>query len=187
MLQAIKVFVACIFWLVAGYIVGSLLVISLVGCGSQADYEYQCAVKGNDCEYTDKREAGEPGPRGENGPRGRNGLKGEPGADGEDGENCTIYDRDYGAVVQCGENVVAIFDGEDAYESEWTFVGVIDPCGPEAEYDEIILVTAGGDYISYFQDGPDRFLTILAYDAAYVTTDGTSCEFGIDSEGVYYE
>lgn len=66
------------------------------------------------------------------------------------------------AIIQGHENIVEF----------------IDPCGPEGSFDEIVLKTASGKFVAFFQSGNKRFLSQLP-NGNYVTTDGTNCNFSI--------
>lgn len=58
-----------------------------------------------------------------------------------------------------------------------------DPCGDKAgKYDEIIVVTTSGKLLAYFEDGGNRFLTLLG-PGSYRTTDAQKCFFDINSAG----
>lgn len=62
-------------------------------------------------------------------------------------------------------------------------VSMINPCNDESGYyDEIILKTANGKYIAYFEDGGRRFLSEIG-DGYFSTTDHQQCRF-IISNGV---
>jgi hypothetical protein len=63
-----------------------------------------------------------------------------------------------------------------------TIVDMIDPCGDGVGFDEIILKTKDGKYISYFEDGGKRFLSILNA-GNYITTDRQACRFTITTNG----
>lgn len=57
---------------------------------------------------------------------------------------------------------------------------VIDPCGEETEFDEVILKLASGEFLAYFAlngDAKKARLVLLDEGVNYQTTDGTSCAF----------
>jgi hypothetical protein len=60
---------------------------------------------------------------------------------------------------------------------------IIDPCGDESGYDEVILKLNGGQYLAYFQHGNNRFLTLLPA-GNYETSDSSSCAFSITESGL---
>lgn len=62
-----------------------------------------------------------------------------------------------------------------------TIIKMIDPCGTTpGYYNEVILRTMGGKLVAYFESGSSRFLSILP-PGNYATTDGTGCNFSVDS------
>jgi len=142
-----------------------ILVIILLGCGSESD----CAIYGRDCDKPDRdrledlesREpttiivAGQPGQAGQPGdvgPRGSDGTQGQPGPAGQPGR-----------------------DGADAV------VEIIDPCEPGGER---LFILSTGCIAVYFQD-QGEYLTCLE-DGSYQTTDGEVCRFDIVN-GEYME
>ena len=69
---------------------------------------------------------------------------------------------------------------------------MIDPCGSETSYDEILIRLPNGELVAFFtsraykdngnpNDDVD-FLTVIGA-GSYQTTDGTSCSFTVDSQG----
>jgi hypothetical protein len=63
-------------------------------------------------------------------------------------------------------------------------VDVLNPCGPEGAFEEILLRLNTGEIIAVFDGGPhkDR-LVVLTYPNSYSTTDGFNCEFELDENG----
>lgn len=124
-------------------------------------------------------------------------IDGAKGQDGQDGESCSIQRVSNGAVITCGDDTVAIFDGmdgvdgrdgvdgedgQDAAPGAYSITELIDPCGKEANFDEILLRTANGQLMAlYFDTKKKAFLTVIT-PGNYVTTDGTDCYFSVDSE-----
>lgn len=74
---------------------------------------------------------------------------------------------------------LAVLQGYDS------IISMVDPCGDSLGYDEVLLVTVSGKYIAYFEQGSNRFLSVLG-DGNYRTTDSQACNFSINS-GVYHE
>ena len=76
----------------------------------------------------------------------------------------------------------------EGYEN---IVELVDPCGPHAGYDEVLLKTSNGKFIAYFEVGQGqgnqkRFLSVLEENVLYATTDTQACTFRIiNSELVY--
>lgn len=58
-------------------------------------------------------------------------------------------------------------------------VRIVDPCGDYPLYfDEVLLELSNGQYLVYFEDGGNRFLTTLSPSAQhYTTTDRQRCTF----------
>lgn len=55
-----------------------------------------------------------------------------------------------------------------------------DPCGNGVGYDEILMKTKDGKFIAYFEDGGNRFLSILE-NGTYRTTDQSRCYFTVNN------
>lgn len=60
-------------------------------------------------------------------------------------------------------------------------IDVIDPCGAEAPFDEVLLRLADGSLVAFFQQGNNRFLANIP-PGDYVTTDGTNCRFTVTED-----
>lgn len=187
-----------------------VLIIIISGCG-EWNRQYPCVVEGNDCEETEPDRDTSSGDRGEQGPRGPAGTDGErglpgasgsqgeagqagaPGEDGEageDGSSCSVTAAVNGAIVSCtdGTSVVILNgtdgeDGEDAPPTAYSFTEVIDPCGDSPGHlDEVLFKTYDGHIVAHYSHGSQEFLTLIP-PGSYVTTDGTSCYFTVDSNG----
>ena len=85
-------------------------------------------------------------------------IQGAPGAAGADGLNGV--------------------DGSDG------ILAVLNPCGPQGNYEEILLKLNDGRVIAVLDGGAtqDR-LVVLPVPGAYSTTDGFSCVFSLDTNG----
>jgi len=59
-------------------------------------------------------------------------------------------------------------------------VELINPCEDAPGYDEILLRLHNGQLIAHFSSGNIQFLTLLT-PGSYVVTDGTNCQFSVDS------
>lgn len=59
---------------------------------------------------------------------------------------------------------------------------LIDPCGDEVGYDEVLIRLTDGRLLAYFESGGNRFLSVLP-PGSYRTTDSSSCAFTVDSLG----
>jgi hypothetical protein len=110
-----------------------------------------------------------------------NAIPGPVGPSGAPGSSCTVNDVDDGAVILCEDGSSSfIEDGEDGASS---LVEIIDPCGTETTFDEVILVyeiDGAPVFIAYFENGSKRYLTTLDEGVNYRTTDGTKCDFKIE-------
>ena len=116
-------------------------------------------------------------------------------------DSCSVESFNGGAKISCpdgtsevilngaaGSNGADGADGADAVLPDLAFVDFIDPCGDNpGHFDEIILVTQGGDFVSYFESGNKRFLTILECGVNYITTDAQQCNFSINANCEYVE
>lgn len=145
-----------------------------------------------------------------NGEDGEQGIPGTPGADGRSivfsltdaGELCetsgtifmVAYDDNDNAVLDVLEDsglasatVCSGSDGEDAPPTEFTPVGLIDPCGDApAIYDEVLLQLSGGAVMASFSDtmgGDNTRLSVLP-PGNYITSDGSACPFSFDGVDV---
>lgn len=120
-------------------------------------------------------------------------LEGPAGRDGKDGQSCTVSQAVNGAVILCpdgtsvmvlnglnGINGVNGIDGLPAPASNYTIVGVIDPCGKQGQFDEILLRLANGQLVAHYASGNNQFLTTIGPNN-YITTDGTSCRFTVNN------
>jgi hypothetical protein len=105
---------------------------------------------------------------GTNGSDGSNGLNGNDGANGRDGTN--------------GTNGV---DGLNAPTIPYTVVAIIDPCGKQSAYDEVLLKLENGNILAHYSDGNKEFLTFVG-PGSYRTTDGTSCAFTVFPDMTVY-
>jgi prefoldin subunit 5 len=85
------------------------------------------------------------------------------------------------------EQSISLFNARiTELETNDSIVEFIDPCGDNPnQFDEVLMVTSGGNYIAYFQQGNRRFLTVLP-NGNYMTTDRQECRFSIVN-GEYQE
>lgn len=104
---------------------------------------------------------GSVGAQGETGSQGAQGSQGETGSTGETGQQ--------GA------------QGTAATESAFQIVEVIDPCGKQPGFNEVLLRTADNKIIAHYADGAKQFLTILV-PGNFVTTDITPCYFTVTED-----
>lgn len=130
------------------------------------------------------------------GPQGPVGTPGIDGQQGPDGRPCTVEPGSGGALVRCPDGTSVFIqngapgaDGQDAPPTAYTVVEMINPCGDAPGiYDEVFLRLANGTLIASFSDSSNgnntRFSILTA--GSYVTTDGDSCYFSVDSNNQLY-
>lgn len=147
------------------------LAIATSACGPQVNYDRPFLVQG---------------PKGDQGPRGDSG---EQGPVGPGGSSCTISQLVNGARISCTDGTEAVIlngtngaDGQNAPPTAYSVVEVIDPCGKQAAFDEVLLKLANGQIMAHFASGAQQFLALIG-PGNYTTTDNTSCKFTITAEG----
>lgn len=119
-------------------------------------------------------------------PTGRPGTDGKDGKPGESGKNCQITKVDNGAIISCAENTVVILngtngsDGKDAPPTSYTVTEMIDPCGKQTSFDEVLLRLVNRQLLAHYASGANQFLTVIG-PGTYHTTDGSMCYFTIDN------
>lgn len=176
-----------------------------LGCGAYDQKD--CLIYGEQC----PKVQGKPGPQGDQGPEGpqgvigvtgeqgprglpgndgmdgKDGLNGSDGKDGvagQDGSSCSVAEFEYGAAIFCDDGTSAVVlhgqDGADA-PTTYTVVDIIDPCGTETQYDEILLRLGNGELMAHYSHGSKQFLTFIP-PGNYKTTDGTKCIFEVTEE-----
>jgi hypothetical protein len=117
------------------------------------------------------------------------------GTPGKDGAACTVEDTDTGATITCpdgssadllngatgpqGEQGAA---GEDAVLPNSTIVAIIDPCGPQGAYDEVVLRLADGTLIAHYSHGNKQHFAILKPGSYRTTQGGDECSFTVDAD-----
>lgn len=107
---------------------------------------------------------------GKNGVDGRNGKDGKDGRDGQDGKD--------------GEDGEDGKDGKSAPTYAYQILDVINPCGAQGDFDEVLLRFANGDILAHFASGDKQYLTRVKSGFNYITTDGYACRFSVDNKGV---
>lgn len=80
--------------------------------------------------------------------------------------------------VQVNQNTADIA----AIQGYPSIVEFIDPCGDGPGFDEVLLKTATGQYVAYFESGGNRFLSLLSA-GSYATTDASACHFTVHANG----
>lgn len=60
---------------------------------------------------------------------------------------------------------------------------LIDPCGPSGGYDEVLLKLGDGSIVAYFEQGSNRFLSVIVA-GSYQTSDAQHCHFSVSASNV---
>lgn len=133
------------------------------------------------------------GSRGQTGAQGAGGAEGPAGPTGPQGTSCTVQQVVNGAIISCQDGTQVVLldgqpgadgmdgeDGADAPPTPFTVVGLVDPCGPQAAWDEVLLRLGNGQLMAHYSSGNREFLTIVG-PGNYTTTDSTRCAFTVDS------
>jgi hypothetical protein len=108
-----------------------------------------------------------------NGVDGTNGVDGQDGAAGQDGQDGVNGTN--GANGQDGANGVDGADGQDS------IIEVINPCGVEGGFEEVLFRLSNGKVYAVYFSGSLSFLTELT-PGNYQTTDGHSCSFTVNTD-----
>lgn len=122
-----------------------------------------------------------------------NGQPGTPGMSGEAGTSCSVQQTETGAVISCEDGSQAeILNGEQGEqgepgapgeESPFDIVELINPCGQEGPFDEILLRLRNGLLIAHYSHGSKQHLSIIG-PGTYQTTQGNpECVFTIGPDG----
>ena len=121
------------------------------------------------------------GTNGTDGKDGENGIDGKDGKDGSNGSSCTVTELENKTLIACEDGTEALIeDGEDGATGH-SLVEVIDPCGPESRFDEVLLRFSNGDIVAHFASGDKQHFAILV-PGTYRTTDGTNCQFRVTED-----
>ena len=81
-------------------------------------------------------------------------------------------------------NVTTLMAQMVSIQQNQTVTAIVDPCGDGPGLDEVLLKMSNGKYVAYFENGGNRFLTVLQTNVTYQTTDNQHCNFIISSSGV---
>lgn len=121
------------------------------------------------------------------------GPKGDQGLPGLNGTSCSVGATSTGAVVVCTDGTYAFInngvdgqngsDGQDAPTNPYDIVAIIDPCGDNGAFDEVLLKMNNGMILAHYSDGTKQFMTLIG-PGSYSTTDGHACNFAISNSGV---
>jgi hypothetical protein len=115
-------------------------------------------------------------------PKPINGHDGVDGHDGENGTSCTVSQTADGALIACTDGTFAVV--LNGMNTGIPVNSVIDPCGPQSAYDEVLLRMDNHQVIAYLI-GPGATAARLAVlpPGNYITSDGTNCYFVIHADG----
>jgi hypothetical protein len=123
------------------------------------------------------------------------GCAGKNGKDGVNGTGCTSQQLDNGVLVHCGDTESVIYngrdgangtdgrDGKDLSPGAYTIVDIVNPCGEQGDYDEVLLQLANGQILTHYSHGNKQFLSLIG-PGSYQTSDGYACNFTINSNGL---
>jgi len=132
--------------------------------------------------YVPKPLNGNNGIGGIDGQDGQDGQDGKDGKDGQNGTSCTVSRTANGALIACTDGTFAVV--LDGMNTGIPVNSVIDPCGPQSAYDEVLLRMDNHQVIAYLI-GPGSAQARLAVlpPGNYVTSDGTNCYFTVHADG----
>lgn len=98
---------------------------------------------------------------------------------------CTTTEDLGGYLITCTDGLELYLprpvDGEDGLDGQDAVIEVIDPCGKQANNDEVLLRLSDGKLYAYFEQGSHRFLAEIT-PGNYQTTDGTNCKFRVSND-----
>lgn len=136
-------------------------------------------------------------------------IEGTPGPTGLQGESgiagvgCSVAQVTGGAVVTCGPDVVLVTNGtngvqgatgptgaqgqagQDAPLQVYSVTEIIDPCGKQGNYDEVLLALGNGSLVALFTNNVNGDYPRLSLipDGNFMTSDTTSCVFSVSTQG----
>lgn len=150
--------------------------------------------------------SGPTGVSGATGPAGSQGISGSVGPTGSPGASCSVTRYSNGATISCTDGTsVVVLDGVDgapgspgptgstgvdgspgpagssASPTSYTVVEIVDPCGQQTQFDEVLFRLENNQLVAHYASGSNQFLTIVG-PGNYVTTDGTHCYFTVNSD-----
>lgn len=122
------------------------------------------------------------------------GPQGEKGDKGDSGDTCSVSQSVNGALILCpdgtsvmilngtnGVNGVNGADGQAAPAGPYNIIELIDPCGKQGRFDELLLRLENKQLVAHYSHGVNQFLTTIG-PGSYKTTDGTECYFYINND-----
>lgn len=122
------------------------------------------------------------------------GPKGDKGETGLNGLGCSTTQLDNGSLIICPDDSTSIIlngpvgpkgdrglPGQDLQAGAYNVVATINPCGKQGTHDEVLFKLNNGQILAHYSDANKQFLTLLS-PGNYRTTDGTNCNFSVDSD-----
>lgn len=156
-----------------------------------------------------KGDRGSRGPGGYTGETGAAGPKGIDGVDGVAGKSCSVAATPTGAVISCEDGTSAVINngtdgvdgvdgqngadgvngqdgqdgqnGADGADGQDSIVEVINPCGVEGGFEEVLFRLSNGKVYALYFSGSLSFLTELP-PGNYQTTDSYNCAFTVHAD-----
>lgn len=154
-----------------GSLIRITVLLSLVSCGQHPDHAIDCI---DSCTSVKPEPTPEPVV-----------LVGPRGATGSDGESCVVARYDSYVEITCPNSDPVVIndgkdgiDGEDGIDGQDAVVEIIDPCGPDGNKpQEVILVLSDGTHLAWYKN---IGLYVLLPNVTYQTTDAQACKFQIN-------
>lgn len=90
-----------------------------------------------------------------------------------------------GALIECPDSKAIVTNGANG-SNTFDIAEIVDPCGTTPGfYNEVLLKLTDGKVVALFVDNVSGYNPRLAIIPAgnYMTTDGTSCNFSVDTGG----
>lgn len=114
------------------------------------------------------------------------------GIDGANGSGCVVLNLDpslelpYGGVLMsCGESTALIRNGiSEVPSSQVNVLGVVNPCGVNGPWDEVLLRLDSGDLVALYAENGSALRSRLVFvrdDVNLETTDGYHCKFRLST------
>lgn len=99
-------------------------------------------------------------------------------------DGCFVAQNEGGVDIYCDDGTSAFIsdgiDGIPGTNGVSSIISIVDPCGRQTQFDEILIGFQGGTVVAWYED---RGLVVLEPNLVYETTDGTNCRFIVDVNG----